>query len=500
MPEFFTNFAQPQQRNSLADMVNMAAGLQNFQQQQQLQPLQLEKARMEIEQLKKIQPLEAQRLAAEARVAEETAAPKISKAQSESETAATGSQKSKLELQMQKFLQGNTLLGSAVADANFRKHVEKGDSNAIIDYLSERKADLKKSGLTNAEVEGFMAPFMVEALKDPKGMIQSLTRANAQGMAAAERVGMMLPKLSTNAAGQSIAANPVTGQYDVMGTPQTNPMGQRSQIAIDPLTKNAIQVPLTPQGTFGAPSNIIGGTSQVQFGATGQPGGQQRPAANALMAIPAGENEDTAKQYISEAIAARNSALPAKTAINNIDTIIKYLPLAQTGKGSEAISGMQSVFGNLAGSTPEEKAAAARDIIQKNIASLSLQANQAGGGKYVESLKLAEQSLADAGKNPTAIVKSMEQLKPLMQHAVNYSAGLDRAIRNSSDKQFVKPRFDSEMNDAFDVKALQMKNAYDAGGQEGLKKFLNENKIFKDEQARLLGKLEKYQRLVKGEL
>ena len=87
MPEFFTNFAQPQQRNSLADMVNMASGLQQFQQAQQLLPIQLEKAQMELQQLKQTQPLELKRLGAEAKVAEETAAPRISKSLSEAEVA-----------------------------------------------------------------------------------------------------------------------------------------------------------------------------------------------------------------------------------------------------------------------------------------------------------------------------------------------------------------------------------------------------------------------------
>ena len=90
MPEFFTNFAQPQQRTTLADLVNTAAGIQNYQQAQQLQPLQLERARLELQQMKQAQPLELQRLAAEAKVAEETAAPRISSAKSAASTAAAG--------------------------------------------------------------------------------------------------------------------------------------------------------------------------------------------------------------------------------------------------------------------------------------------------------------------------------------------------------------------------------------------------------------------------
>lgn len=87
MPEFFTNFAQPQQRNSLADMVNMASGVQQFQQAQQLLPIQLEKAQMELQQLKQTQPLDVRIKQAQAKVAEGTAEPTISKAMSEADVA-----------------------------------------------------------------------------------------------------------------------------------------------------------------------------------------------------------------------------------------------------------------------------------------------------------------------------------------------------------------------------------------------------------------------------
>jgi hypothetical protein len=108
--------------------------------------------------------------------------------------------------------------------------------------------------------------------------------------------------------------------------------------------------------------------------------------------------------------------------------------------------------------------------------------------------------LASAGKNPTAIIKSMEQLRPLMQHTYNYSIGLDRAVEKSPNKQFVKPKFDAAMNEAFDLKALMLKNAYDVGGQKGLDKYKKDNNINLVEQQKLLDKLERYGALVNGEL
>ena len=260
----------------------------------------------------------------------------------------------------------------------------------------------------------------------------------------------------------------------------------------------------------GAP--IVGGpmTQSVIQGQPLAPIGQITPSVPQQPGVPAGVNYAAPRmpppgyspamggEYMAQVDAARAASAPSKIGLNNIDTVLKYLPMAATGQSSDLIAAIQSLGGNIAGSKPEEVAAAARDIIQKNINDLALQKNLALGGKFVASLDAAQASLASAEKNPTAIAKSMEQLRPLLQHASNYTVGLDRAVQNSPDKQFVKPRFDQQMNDAFDPLALQMKNSFDLGGKEGFDKFVKANKINLVEQQRLLGVLEKYKQLVNG--
>lgn len=215
--------------------------------------------------------------------------------------------------------------------------------------------------------------------------------------------------------------------------------------------------------------------------------------------IPAFETAESGNTYRNQAMAAREQVQPARNAVDNIRTIRQYLPLAQTGRYSEAIAGLQSVLGNVAGSKPEELAAAARDIIEKNIADLALQKNSALGGKFAADLAAVQNSLATAGKNPTAIAKVMDQLEPLMQHVANYSTGLERAIAKSPNSYYVKPEFDRAMNDAYDPLALRMKNAYDTGGRDGLTKWLKANNVNLTEQQILLQKLQAYGRLVRGD-
>ena len=231
-----------------------------------------------------------------------------------------------------------------------------------------------------------------------------------------------------------------------------------------------------------------------------QPTSAVTPAANpnAIVRIPAGESPDTGKAYQAQVIESRGAVQPAKVGLQNIDTVLRYLPLAATGRLSEATSGLQSVLGNVAGSKPEEIAAAARNTITKTINDLAIQKNLALGGKFASSLEAAQSSLASAEMNPTAIAKSMEQLRPLLQNITNYSTGLDKAIEKSPIKQYVKPEFDKAFNDAFDMKALSFKSAFEQG--KNLKEYAKENKISLVEQEQLLNKIQAYDYLSNGDL
>jgi hypothetical protein len=217
----------------------------------------------------------------------------------------------------------------------------------------------------------------------------------------------------------------------------------------------------------------------------------------ANMRIAPTESPTTIATMQEERTIAKDVASSSAPTLNNINTVLKYLPLAQTGKGSEAIAGLQSAFGNLAGSTAEEKAAAARDIIQKNIADLGLQKNAALGGKFVKSLEGAQQSLADAGKNPTAIYKAMQQLKPLIEHSKNYQQGLENTVQKYGSIQ-VKRLYDNAMIDAFDPVAINAYDAYKSKNEKDFKEITSG--MSKEQQAELGAKMMKYQKLLKGNL
>lgn len=88
---------RPVQGMSLADMVNLARGVQAYQQAQQVNPIELQMAQQQLSRLQQLTPEEVARAQAEARVATQTAEPRISTAQSTAGTAATQLNTAQLE-------------------------------------------------------------------------------------------------------------------------------------------------------------------------------------------------------------------------------------------------------------------------------------------------------------------------------------------------------------------------------------------------------------------
>lgn len=418
------------------------------------------------------------------------------------------------------------------------------------DPNSVNKDDLKKliyqNGMDVASAHGIpkeqalslMQPYMRMADENPGGVRTFFKQRLMQGADDATKIGAMQPSgvpITNNAVSYQIQGGEfgpqkrgtvlpgtvsvkqlgpgermkATGEVDINNNPIYDVMDENGRVVGQTTVSSAVPANMLP-----GPPALPPGVPQpgpAQSGAA-QPGGvtqmrqQLQPTAatnpafnpNAIVRIPAGESVDTGKTYQAQAIESRASVQPAKVGLQNIDTVLKYLPLAATGRYSEATAGLQSVLGNVAGSKPDEIAAAARNTITKTINDLAIQKNAALGGKFASSLEAAQSSLASAEMNPTAIAKSMEQLRPLLQNIPNYSAGLDKAIEKSPVKQYVKPEFDKAFNDAFDMKALSFKSAFEQG--KDLKKYAKENNISLVEQEQLLNKIQAYDYLSNGDL
>jgi hypothetical protein len=508
---------KPVQPMSLADMVNMARGVQAYQQAEAVNPELAQQAKIETE------------------VARETAQPKIRKAGAEATTAEIGSKAAQLgfeEKQFKKIADSQISMINNPLVIQAEKDPSSVDPKALSELVLSRGLMTGKSlGVPEEKTRQLLSPYLDVADKNPGALRQYYKERHLQAIDDVARTTALAASgvpITTGAGGYAIQTGefgPVKPGEVIPGTAYQQLLGPGSQIKITDerdVNNNQIAFVSSADGKQvyrttvpnGSPSGTYSlGTVSQQNQRQGftPPGmireGQQpttiqlvNQGAPAAVVPPPGESSQTGELYQKEIIDARSQAQPANIALNNVRTIRQYLPLASTGKYSEAISGLQSVLGNVAGSKPEEIAAAARDIIEKNMADLAIQKNAALGGKFAADLSAVQSSLASAGKNPTAIAKVMDQLEPLLQHVYNYQHGLDLAVQKSPQKQFIKPDFDRKMNDAFEIKALMMYNAWKNGGDAGLKKFNKENNIDLKEQSRLFNKLKQYNKLTEGEM
>jgi hypothetical protein len=479
-------------------MIGTARNAQAYQQAQQTNPLALRQQQAETD------------------VAEQTAAPRISTSKSTAATAETTSQSTAMDLQNKKT---KAIASGYLGMINDPMIVQaEKDPSSVNPYQLAKAIEKwgitqgKNAGVDEAKTQELVQPYIDIAMKDPSKLRDYLKARHIAGLDSAAQQSALTPSgiaINEGSGGRVINTAPFTGNQGetIPGTAFTTKLGPNQRMIdtgktdasnnpiFNVLDENGRVIGQTTVPTSVSPSMLPGGNRQPTA-----PAAAPAAAPNAIVRIPAGQSDESGKQYLDESNAARASAIPAKNALTNINTALKYLPLASTGKYSEAIAGLQSLGGNIAGSKPDELAAAARDIIQKSIVDLALQKNAALGGKFAASLDASMASLAQVEKNPTAIAKNLEALRPLIQHAYNYTQGLDKAIQTSPMHQYVKPQFDAAMNAAYDPLAMQWKNAADIGGREGALKFAKDNKINVKDQAKMLKKLEGYKMLVNGDL
>lgn len=321
--------------------------------------------------------------------------------------------------------------------------MEGTNKDAIINKIITQRNLAIKNGVPSQEAEVGASHLIAEANKDPASVINHLGNV---------RRSMMSPGQQQSA----ISGQQQVGGRDIYGNP--------TAYYQDPNTGGITQIPLRAQ-----------------------------PLGGPTMRYAPGENKETVDQMIAERDIAKNSIIPAKTGLTNIQKIREVLPLAETGDYASLRKTIQSLGGSVGGDTKAEINAAAYDIINKNVADLALAKSGALGSKFATQINQVQDSLANAEKNPTAIKATLQQLEPLLQHVNNYQSGLEKTIANhQGDVQF-KRAYDNAVNEAFDPQALMAYNEYKSHGSVGLQKYAKEHNL---NPQTLIQNLTKYNNLV----
>ena len=202
----------PPQQTSLADMMNIARGAQAYQQSQQLNPLQLQQQRELTEQA---------RLSTEK--AKRTLEPEVSRTESLADQAHIETMVKKFGLNKDETNEFNAILGGYANDKRLKPENLKNDPTGAVDVMNEIHEAAINKGIRKDRVNIISAPAISLAAKNPLALSQYIENMKQAGLSASGQVDLTKPSIGTNASGQTVAQNAVTGKMDVIGSSQVNP-------------------------------------------------------------------------------------------------------------------------------------------------------------------------------------------------------------------------------------------------------------------------------------
>jgi hypothetical protein len=174
----FTDYPTTKQ-TSLGDLIGGISNIQNFQQQQQLMPLQLEKAQLELERQRQTQNPEIARIQSLSRQQLGVEKPAITQQEQLAEQALIQTEKHKYELNSLQQEHMDTELGSVIPDPRVTNAMK--DPEAAKEAILELRARLERRGLKETTVEAHLRPYLDLIEKKPEALSQALTNVVNRG-------------------------------------------------------------------------------------------------------------------------------------------------------------------------------------------------------------------------------------------------------------------------------------------------------------------------------
>lgn len=360
---------KPVQGMSLADMVNMARGVQQYQQAGQTNPLEL------------------QRLQAEANVATGTERPRITRAEEEAKTAGIGTQSAQLDFANK---QVNAVAGRLTSLINNPLIIASEQNPNAVDpqklmfivkkYGEEQAGAL---GIPKDKADQLLQPYLEQATTNPAGIRQFLKDKLLSTLDQGSRIGAMQPSgigVSTGAGGYTVQ----TGQFGPYAPGQVLP-GTAFESQLPPTTEV-----VNPSGS----KQLLGPMSQRG----------NTPLTTALgpqqTALLGAGGESIAKDFTTTVAEAKDA--PQRIAI--FQNIKKFAPDSFTGVGGQRKELAAGIL-NAIGISAYEAEKVSTEELAKNSALLAL-----AGGNTDAARALAEVATPNKKLNEKAILGIADQM------------------------------------------------------------------------------------------
>jgi len=418
----YTNLATPQ--TSLADMMNMASGVQQYQQAQQMNPLALQQRQLELQKAQAMfnpdvarAQAESERARTEANVAAGTAQPRMSAAESESKI------KKIQEIQSFQSNAGRQLLGLATKKDLTPQDIEESmtktlkDSGAGEDAIKQSMAQIPKTG-SPAELQLWVG------------------RNGLQSLEAASHLEKLYP--ATQMVSTGAGTMPVTTGSALAAQTPGQQAGPMIEAQLPPTTP--VVGPTGASTYLGPPSQRPQGPIQAGIG----------PAAGALqtnLGTTLGTDWTATSQKASEA--------PQKIAI--YQNIKKLIPESYTG----ALADKKQFVANLAqsiGIPYSELESASTDELAKNTKLLQLAGGNTDAARGLAELASPNTKMTKEGMlRVTNQLIGQEQYNAAKANFLQAATGDPAAYQNKllQWQNAADPRFFQEMSQMDAQKMMQ---------------------------------------------
>jgi hypothetical protein len=381
---------------SLAEMVNLARGAQEYQQAQKMNPLTVQRAGAELSRLQQLTPeelrraqAEADRAATEATVSEKTSAPRITSATAAASAAESGAEAERIKLFGQKQRQ---IANSQISMINHPLVIaaEKNPTSAMVEPLmnlikQNGMSMARDLGINSAEAEKLLQPYLDVAAKDPSAVRGFFKQRHIQGLDDSARTAALQPSgvgvttgtesqvVSTNEFGAIPVGEAVPGTavklqlmpneqlvQDTQGNNFIASKDNQGKITIRPVTSAPAAAPapavapavvpaVSPSAAVIAPkpSSMSQNAAQVQastnlpdFSQPVQPRFPVRQAGQPVFNLQQGEADaqKSGSEFVRNVVAQRNTIAPVRS---NLEKIMTQTDQLLAKQGFQAGKGLQ---------------------------------------------------------------------------------------------------------------------------------------------------------------
>lgn len=241
----------PVRQMSLADIMNMASGAQAYHQAQQLNPVQLEAARLELQQKQALNPLLQRQQQAVTSLAEQTLQPGIRQAEAQAQSAQTQADTAKLKLSGDQRQAALDVIGAYAQHPVWKSN----DPVKTRDTIADIQQELIKRGLTPGQALDQVTTLMY-ASKQGGDAIQNVMQTALKGAVSPEtRLSQATPQLVTGPNGTPALYTSGTGQisqptYQGQPAPAQGMPATTTPAMPAAATPQALPYPATPIGSI----------------------------------------------------------------------------------------------------------------------------------------------------------------------------------------------------------------------------------------------------------